>query len=114
MPNSPWEDFSLDFVMGLPRTQKNKNSIMVVVDRFSKMSHFVPCNKTNDASYVANLYFKKIVNLHGILRSMVSDKDSKFLSHFWRTLWRKLGTSLNYSNSYHPQADGQIDVTNKA
>ena len=102
MPEAPWEDVSLDFVVGLPRTQQNKDSIMVVMDRFSKMAHFVPCNKTMDASHVADLYFKKIVRLHGIPKSMVSDQDSNFLSHFWRILWRKLGTMLNYSTSYHP------------
>ena len=75
---------------------------MVVMDRFSNMVHFVSCNKTMDASHVADLYFQEIVRLHGIPKSMVSNRESKFLSHFWRTLWRKLGSKLNFSTSFSP------------
>ena len=82
VPKAPWEDISLEFVLGLPRTQRNKDSIMVVIDRFSNMAHFVPYNKSNDASHVDDLYFKDIMRLHGIPKTMVSDRDSKFLSHF--------------------------------
>lgn len=70
VPTTPWEDVSMDFIVGLPRTQKNKDSILMVVDRFSKMAHFVPCHRTLDSTHVANLYFKEIVKLHGLLKSI--------------------------------------------
>ena len=71
--DAPWEDVSMDFVLGLSRTQRQNNSIMVVVDRFSKIAHFIPCQKTNDVVQVVESYFKKIVHLHGIPKTITSD-----------------------------------------
>ena len=77
------------------------------------MAHFIPCNKIDDASHVANLFYREILHRHGLPKTIVSDRDIKFLSYIWKTLCAKLGIKLLFSMVYHPQTNGQTEVTNR-
>ena len=100
-------------MLGLPQTAKKHDSIFVVVNHFSQMTHFIPCTKTIDASRVAKLYFDEIVKLYGLPHTIVLDRDVRFTSYFWKILWHMVGTKLKFSTAYHPQTDGQTEVVNK-
>nr|GEW11078.1 putative reverse transcriptase domain-containing protein [Tanacetum cinerariifolium] len=114
VPLKVWVDISMDFVLGVARTQRSNDSIFVVVDCFSKVVHFFPCKKTTDAVNVVQLFFKDVYHLHGLSSFIVFDRDTRFLSHFWHSLWKMVNTQLNLSSAYHPQTDGQTEVLNRS
>lgn len=112
IPTRNWESISMDFITDLPPCE-GYDSIMVIVDRLSKQAHFIPCMKTLTAPDTAKLYFREIYRHHGFPDSIISDRDPKFVSHFWRELHRRLGTKLRMSSTAHPQTDGQTENKNQ-
>ncbi|MCO5590556.1 hypothetical protein L7F22_044527 [Adiantum nelumboides] len=107
-----WEFVSMDFVTGLPIVQEGYGSIMVVVDMLTKVAHLLPVKKTYTASDISQLFVKEIFRLHGLPKRIISDRDAKFTSKFWKALFEALGTQLHFSLAYHPQSDGQIERAN--
>ncbi|KAH9751613.1 hypothetical protein KPL71_014358 [Citrus sinensis] len=101
----------MDFVAGLPRTQKGHDSVWVVVNRLTKSAHFLPFKITYSMDKLGSIYVAEIVRLHGVPVSIISDRDSRFTSKFWTNLQNALGTKLNFSTAFHPQTDGQSDRT---
>ena len=106
IPEWKWEHITMDFVVGLPRSPRGRVAIWVVVDRLTKSAHFIPMKTTNSASELVSLYMKEVIRLHGVPKSIVSDRYSKFVSKFWEGLHCALGTKLSLSVAFHPQTDG--------
>ncbi|KAL0549347.1 hypothetical protein IC582_013828 [Cucumis melo] len=113
IPEWKWENVSMDFITGLPRTLRGFTVIWVVVDRLTKSAHFVPGKSIYTASKWAQLYMSEIVRLHGVPVSIVSDRDARFTSKFWKGLQTAMGTRLDFSTAFHPQTDGQTERLNQ-
>lgn len=96
----------MDFIIGLPKSKRNNDSVMVVVEKLSKIAHFIPVQSTYRAAQIANVFMQNIFKLHRLPKTIISNRDVKFTSAFWRTLFEGLGTQLNFSTEYHPQTDG--------
>eukprot|EP00253_Pinus_taeda_P008867 PITA_08867 len=101
-----WETISMDFITRLPRTKKNNDSIMVVVDKLSKAAHFIHVQSTYRAVQIAHIFMQNVFKLHELPKTIISDHDVKFTLAFWRKLFTELGTQLNFNTTYHPQTDG--------
>jgi transposase InsO family protein len=102
----------MDFIVGLSRTQAGSNSIWVIVDRLTKVDHFIPVKTTNSGTKLVELYMSRIVCIHRVPKKIVSDQSSQFTSKFWEKLHESMDTKLNFSSAYHPQTYGQTERTN--
>ncbi|GJR45371.1 putative reverse transcriptase domain-containing protein [Tanacetum coccineum] len=109
IPIWKWENITMDFVTKLPKTTSGQDTIWVIVDRLTKSAHFLPMKKTDTMEKLTRQYLKEVVSRHGVPVSIISDRDSKFTPHFWKSLNEALGTQLDMSTAYHPQIDGQSE-----
>ncbi|GJW14807.1 putative reverse transcriptase domain-containing protein [Tanacetum coccineum] len=111
IPQWKWDNITMDFITTLPKSSQGYDTIWVIVDRFTKFVIFVPMRETDPMENLARMYLKEVVTRHGILVSIICDRDPIFASNFWRSLQKALGTNLDMSIAYHPQTDGQSERT---
>ena len=102
IPEWKWEEVGMDFITGLPRSNRGHDSIWVIVDRLTKVAHFIPVKTTYRGDQLAELYISRIVSLHGVPKKIVSDRGSQFTSRFWKSLHEAMGTHLSFSTAFHP------------
>ena len=109
IPQWKWDNITMDFISGFPLMQQKHDSVWVIVDRLTKSAHFIPVRIDNSMDRLAELYVNEIVQSHGVPLSIVSDRDPRFTSKFWKELQSTLGTKLKFSTAFHPQTDGQSE-----
>lgn len=112
IPDLPWQDIAMDSIEGLPSSNQ-KNAILVVIDRLTKYGHFLALKHSYTTVDIANLFLREIYKLHGLPKTIVSDRDLIFTSQFWQQLFKTMGTRLTMSTSYHPQTDSQTERLNR-
>ena len=112
IPKGKWESISMEFITGLPKFQ-GSDFIYVVVDRLTKFAHFFSIPSDYSRAQVVEVFFREVFRLHGLPRTIVSDKDNQFMGDFWWEFFRMVGIDLTPSTSYHPQTDGQKEIVNK-
>jgi hypothetical protein len=113
IPEWKWEEVGMDFIVGFPCTQVGYDSICVIVDRLTKVAHFIPVKMTYSGSKLAELYMSQIVCLHGVPKKIVSDRGPQFTSKYWEKLHESMDTKPKFSSTYHRQTDGQTGRTNQ-
>jgi hypothetical protein len=113
IPTWKWDDISMDFIVGLPLTPWKHDSIWVIVDRLTKIVHFIPVHTTYSAERYAEIYVDHIVRLHGVPKIILSDRGTQFVARFWAQVHESLGTKVIHNSSYHPQTDGQAERVNQ-
>jgi hypothetical protein len=115
LPILEWkcEVLTVEFITKFPKMTRKYDSIMVVVDKLTKFSHFIPVKLSHKTINIVDIYMKEIAMLHVVHKEIVLDKYPKVTSNFWKGLFKGFGTNLNFSTTYHPQTYGKIDRVNK-
>ncbi|GAQ92802.1 hypothetical protein KFL_011450010, partial [Klebsormidium nitens] len=113
IPNQRWEQITMDLILGLPKTTRGHSGIVVFVDRLSKQILLAPVGDDTTAPVIARIYFDTVFRHKGLSRHIHSDRDPRFTSHFWRTLFRLLGSKVTHTTAFHPESDGQTERANR-
>ncbi|GJT14920.1 reverse transcriptase domain-containing protein [Tanacetum coccineum] len=111
IPQRKWEKITMDFITKLPKMSNDYDTIWVIVDRLTKSAHFLQMKETDKMERFTILYLKEVVSRHGVPVYIISDRDSRFTSQFWQSLQKALSTHLDMGTAYHPQTDGQSEIT---
>ena len=112
VPEWKWDHIAMDFVTKLPPTHEKHDAICVIVDRLTKLAHFITYKISYSVEKLSRLYIQQVVQLHGVPASITSDRDPRFTSRFWKSLQSAMGTALQMSTAFHPQTNGQTERTN--